>query len=78
MTHSEAFAQIRSAIEEVVPNSGGKISMDTDLTGDGILDSLDTMNFLFRLEKKIDRKLDAVDEDYGDFRVKALVDLICK
>ena len=45
---------------------------DTDLIGDGIIDSLDAMMFLFELEKIVGRRISTIDETYNDFTVSAL------
>jgi acyl carrier protein len=54
----------------------GTITEDTDLVGDKILDSLDSMNFLFELEKRLDRQIEGINEDYDDFRVASILNLI--
>jgi acyl carrier protein len=41
-----------------------------------LLDSLDSMTFLFELENDLNTKLDAIDETYDDFRVGAIVDIV--
>lgn len=73
MTDEEALAHIRESINEVSPGAGDDVTAETDLAGDGVLDSLDLMNFLFELENRCG-KIEAIDEDYNDYRVSALVD----
>jgi acyl carrier protein len=76
MTEAEALALLKSALEKVQPGASEKVTMDTDLVGDDIVDSLDSMNFLFELEGEMDNPIAKIDEDFNDFRVKTLVDLI--
>jgi len=76
MTREEALAAITKALTETVGNVDGDITEATDLVGDGMLDSLDSMTFLFELENGLGTKLSAIDETYEDFRVGALVDIV--
>jgi len=76
MTREEALAAITKALTETVGSVDGDITEDTDLVGDGLLDSLDSMTFLFELENDLGRKLEAIDESYDDFRVGAIVDIV--
>ena len=41
-----------------------------------MLDSLDSMTFLFELENDLGMKLEAIDETYEDFRVGSIVDIV--
>lgn len=50
--------------------------METDLVGEEIVDSLDSMNFLFELETALGYPLSKIDESFDDFRVGTLIDLI--
>ncbi len=76
MTRDESLEHVRSAIRETVADLTNDITESTDLVAEGILDSLDQMNFLFQLEKRLDTKLASIDEDYQDFRVSSLVDIV--
>jgi acyl carrier protein len=76
MTEDEALVLVRDALDKTVPGAGSKVGTATDLVGDGVLDSLDLMNFLFELEQALGRRLDGVAEDHTDFRVSTLVALI--
>jgi acyl carrier protein len=76
MTEQDALALIRSCVEQVAAGKGDGVTLDTDLVADGLLDSLDVMSFLFELEQALGRKLEAITEEYQDFRVSALVRLL--
>lgn len=76
MTEEEAIALIKRALETVQPGSSDKVTMETDLVGDEILDSLDSMNFLFEVETELDSPLAKIDESFDDFRIATLVGLI--
>ena len=76
MTRDEALERIKKALDTTVGESAGDISESTDLVGDGLLDSLDSMTFLFELEQDLGTKLEAIDETYEDFRVSAIVDIV--
>jgi acyl carrier protein len=78
MTRDESLEHVRGAILETVSDVPKDITESTDLVADGILDSLDQMNFLFQLEKRLDTKLASIDEDYQDFRVSSLVDIVMR
>lgn len=76
MTEDEALDLVRDALDKTVAGSGARVEPSTDLVGDGILDSLDVMNFLFELEQSLGRRLEGIAEDHTDFRVSTLVALI--
>ncbi len=76
MTREDAIAAIRKALTATVGDVEGEITEDTNLVEEGMLDSLDSMTFLFELENDLDTKLAAIDETYDDFRVGALVDIV--
>ncbi len=70
---------LQTVIESVLAvneDFDGTITEDTDLVSDKILDSLDSMNFLFELEKRLDRQIEGINEDYDDFRVASILNLI--
>lgn len=73
---TDAYASIIQALEKTSPGLSGKVSMDTHLVNDGIVDSLDSMSFLFELEQILGKKLDEIDETFDDFRVSRLVEII--
>lgn len=76
MTEDDALGHIKAALDATSAGLSEKISMDTHLTDDGIIDSLDSMNFLFELETVLGKKLTAIDEQFDDFRVKRLVEIV--
>ena len=71
----EALEVICAAIDKVA-DIDSEITMDTDLRGDDVLDSLDRFSFLYELEQLLDRKLEEIDDDYDDFRISSLVRII--
>ena len=76
MTREDALAAITKALTTTVGDVDGTITEDTDLVEDGMLDSLDSMTFLFELENDLGMKLEAIDETYEDFRVGSIVDIV--
>ena len=50
MTEEKALEMIAAALEQTAPGLGDDITIDTDLSDEDILDSLDRMTFLFELE----------------------------
>ena len=76
MTREEALAAITKALTATVGSVDGDVTEDTNLVDDGLLDSLDSMTFLFELENDLGLKLEAIDETYEDFRVGSIVDII--
>ncbi len=76
MTREEALAAITKALTATVGSVDGDVTEDTNLVDDGLLDSLDSMTFLFELENDLNTKLDAIDETYEDFRVGSIVDIV--
>lgn len=76
MTDAEALAMIHTAADEVKAGLSAKITPATNLSEDGIFDSLDIMAFLFELETLRGGKIEAIDESYSDFRVSSLMRLL--
>ena len=76
MSRDIALEHIRAALAEVLSKKVDKLDEKSHLVNDGIVDSLDLMNFLLQLENRIGRKLTAIDETFSDFRVGTLADLI--
>lgn len=76
MTRDEALGAITKALTATVGDVSVTVTEDTDLVGEGVLDSLDSMTFLFELENDLGHKLSAIDENYDDFRVGAIVDIV--
>ena len=67
---------IKDCINIVKPGYGNNITIDSDLIKDQILDSLEAINFLFELENNFPEKINKIDDDFSDFTVKALIELI--
>lgn len=78
MNKEEAIEHIRAALAEVLAKNVGQLDEKTNLVTDGIVDSLDLMNFLLQLETSVGKKLKAIDESFSDFRVGTLADLIVR
>ena len=76
MTREDALAAITKALTTTVGDIDGTITEDTNLVDDGMLDSLESMTFLFELETDLGMKLEAIDETYEDFRVGSIVDIV--
>ena len=76
MTREEALAAISKALTATVGTLDGDLTEDANLIDDGLLDSLDSMTFLFELENDLGSKLEAIDETYDDFRVGSIVDIV--
>ncbi len=76
MTREEALTAITKALTTTVGDVDGTIGDDTNLVEEGMLDSLDSMTFLFELENDLGMKLEAIDETYEDFRVGSIVDIV--
>ncbi len=76
MTREEALTAITKALTTTVGDVDGTIGEDTNLVEEGMLDSLDSMTFLFELENDLGLKLEAIDETYEDFRVGSIVDIV--
>jgi acyl carrier protein len=76
MTRAEAYSLIREALAEVSPAAAAKLTEECHLVKDGLVDSLDGMNFLFELEQRLGHKIEAIDEDFDDFRVSRLIEIL--
>jgi len=69
---------ICSAIEATSEGASKGVTLDTNLSEEEILDSLDLMNFLFELEDLHGSKIEEITETYDDYRVKTLVSFLVK
>jgi len=76
MTEEQALAMIKAALEKTTPGLSGKVTPDVHLIKDKVIDSLDSMNFLFELEQLNGGSLDAIDETFDDFRVVRLIEIL--
>lgn len=74
MSEDEALTMIRRAMATLRPDLAPEIGPASDIAGEGMLDSLDVMAFLFELEQLHGRKIAAIDENFRDFRVSRLVE----
>ncbi|MBM7069031.1 hypothetical protein [Actibacterium sp. 188UL27-1] len=75
MTEAEttAFKNVKTALDIASPGASDKVTMDSHLVDDGVLDSLDLMTFMFELEDVHGSKLEQVTETFDDYRVKTIV-----
>jgi len=73
MDQNESYKLLIECIESIKPGSGSLITMNTDLIEDGILDSLDAMTFIFKLEKRTGTKIKNIHEGSVDLSVESLV-----
>ena len=78
MTRDQAFSMIQQALERTADGLSGKVGHDTHLTEDKIIDSLDSMNFLFELEQLHGSKIEEIDETFNDFRVSRLIEILSR
>jgi acyl carrier protein len=76
LTDEQALELIRAALEKTKPGLGAKADVNTHLIKDKVIDSLDSMNFLFELEELHGAQLDAIDETFDDFRVSRLIEIL--
>ena len=76
MTQDEAFMRVIGSLKKVVGDKVTSVTIETHLTEEGILDSLDTMSFLFELEQDLGHKISGIDDDFSDFRVTTIVNLM--
>lgn len=77
MTEDQALEMIKAALNATAPDLGDGVAMDTDLSNEDILDSLDRMTFLFELEQLKGSKIEQITDTFEDFRVKTLVSFLC-
>lgn len=78
MDRDSALGMIKQALEATSPGKSANITLETDLVKDGVVDSLDSMNFLFELETLHGSKLEEIDETFDDFRVARLIEMLTK
>ena len=77
MTHDQAHALIVEALHKAVPGAPlDRLGPDTHLVKDGIIDSLDSMAFLYELEKLCGGEIREIGEDFSDFRVVRLTEIL--
>lgn len=78
MTDDEALAMIHRALEAAVEGSSTDVTRETHLVADGIVDSLDVMAFLYELERARGARLGEIGEDFKDFRVARLIEMLTR
>ena len=76
MNSEEALTLIKKALENVEAGLAEKIHTRTNLVDDDILDSLEVMNFLFELENLHGKNIEEIDEEFSDFRVSKLIEIL--
>lgn len=76
MNQQEAFDIVKKCVAIVCPHFKGELTLEADLMGEKILDSLDSMSFLFELETALGKNIPEIDEEFEDFRVVKIVELI--
>lgn len=76
MTGEQALAMIDEALRRSVNKPLQPMDTSADLVKEGYLDSLDAMAFLYELEQIHGRPLEQIGEDYSDFRVASLVEIL--
>lgn len=77
MTNEEGLEIVKKALNALEEGKGNDITLETDLMEEDIIDSLDSMSMLFEIENEVG-SIVGIDEDYSDFKVSSLVDLIVK
>ena len=77
MNRTEAFELIIDSLKKAANIDGSAFSENTDLLKEKIIDSLDSMTLLFEIENTLGVKLD-IEEDFEDFQISTLIDLITK
>jgi len=77
MTYDQAYALIIEALHKAVPGAPlGGLQPETHLLKDGVIDSLDSMAFVYELEKLCGRDIEEIGEDFSDFRVVRLTEIL--
>lgn len=76
MGEQEAIEMIVKALEKTAPGLSKGVGRETHLLKDGVIDSLESMNFLFELEQMNGHRLTAIDENFDDFRVARLIEIL--
>jgi len=75
MDQQQALDAITQALRTALNDTGATVTIDTDLLGEDILDSLDGMVFLLELSAFTDKKFPEKDlKEQGFFKVRKLVD----
>lgn len=78
-TRNEALNLIKKALSATVPRTNlDDLKPETHLLKDGIIDSLDSMAFLYELETLCNKKFKEIDDHFTDFRIERLVSIVCE
>ena len=76
MTQQEILVAIHKALNKAL-DEPPEVTLETDLIGEEILDSLDSMVFILELEKLSSKKFPEEDlEENGFFHVQKLVEFL--
>jgi len=77
MNEQQALQLINEALRKVLNNEKVSATIDTDLAGENVLDSLDGMVFLLEISEKTGKTFPEKDlVKLGFFRVRKLVELL--
>ena len=77
MDQEQALDAITQALRTALNDNTATVTIDTDLLGEDILDSLDGMVFLLELSAFTDKKFPEKDlKEQGFFKVKKLVEFM--
>jgi acyl carrier protein len=75
MDQQQALDAITQALRTALNDDTATVTIDTDLLGEDVLDSLDGMVFLLELSAFTDKKFPEKDlKEQGFFKVRRLVD----
>jgi hypothetical protein len=77
MTQDQALELIKQALLKAVPKAKvSHLQLQDHLIKDGIIDSLDSMAFLYELEALCSEPLKSIDDQFSDFRIGRLVEIV--
>jgi acyl carrier protein len=77
MTEQQALQLINETLRSVLNDQKVSATIDTDLVGDNVLDSLDGMVFLLEISEKTGKTFPEKDlVKLGFFRVRKLVEIL--
>jgi acyl carrier protein len=77
MNEQEALQLINETLRKVLNDRKAAATIDTDLVGDNVLDSLDGMVFLLEISEKTGKTFPEKDlVKLGFFRVRKLVEIL--
>jgi acyl carrier protein len=77
MTEQQALQLINETLRNVLKDPKASATLDSDLAGDNVLDSLDGMVFLLEISEKTGKSFPEKDlVKLGFFRVRKLVEIL--